>query len=173
MERAYQSGIKNDVTFFVGDEIEHTPAFNKRTLIVVGLDEVEKISTLAKKYNCTHIYIGANQSFKFDIETIEKWDLMVIGLLKLDYWVTWDFDIRDYENITDSMVWTCEYDRFIPQISVKIPYISNLNYNATVKIDDRDFRSTNPGVWVHTLHDLMDRKKFTDWSEYSNDTTIG
>jgi len=173
MERVYQSGIKNNVKFFVGDEIEHTPAFKKRTLFIVGLEDVEKISDLAKKYNCTHIYIGANQSFVFDTNTIEAWDLMVIGLLKLDYWVTWDFDIRDYENITDSMVWTCEYDRFIPQISIKIPYIANLNYNATIKIDDNDFRSTNPGVWVHTLHDLMDRKKFTDWSQYSNDTTIG
>jgi hypothetical protein len=172
MERPYSTGTKNDVVFFVGDEIEKTPAFGKKTLFVVGLQPVEEIVAMATRKRCDHIYFGANQSFSFSLETIESWETMICELLKLDFWVTWDFDICDYQSITDSMVFTCAYDRFIPQISIKLPYISNLNYNATIKIDDQDFRSTNPGVWVHTLHNLMDREVFTDWSKYTNDSII-
>ena len=57
-------------------------------------------------------------------------------------------------------------------ISVKLPYESLLNYNACLKIDDKDFRASNPGVWVHRVHDLKDPDKFTDWSKYTNDEVI-
>ena len=62
-----------------------------------------------------------------------------------------------------------ENNNFIPQIRVVIPYIKQWNYNTMVKIDDRGFKETNPGVWCHSLHDLMDREKFTDWNKYGND----
>jgi hypothetical protein len=54
-------------------------------------------------------------------------------------------------------------------ISVKLPYINLFNYNATLKIDDRDFRATNAGVWCHSIHDLQNRAVFTDWSKYTKD----
>jgi hypothetical protein len=57
-------------------------------------------------------------------------------------------------------------------ISVKLPYIKQFNYNATLKLDDIDFDSTNPGVWTHSLHKLMDRRKFTPWTDYSKDEVI-
>ena len=41
-----------------------------------------------------------------------------------------------------------------------------------LKIDDKDFKATNPGVWSHSLHDLQDRKKFTPWADYKNDTIL-
>jgi hypothetical protein len=41
-----------------------------------------------------------------------------------------------------------------------------------LKIDDKYFNATNPGVWTHSLHTLMDRNKFTSWSQYKNDTII-
>jgi hypothetical protein len=47
-----------------------------------------------------------------------------------------------------------------------------LGYNATIKLDDKDFAATNPGVWCHQLHDLKDRNKFTDWSKYTKDEVI-
>ncbi len=65
-----------------------------------------------------------------------------------------------------------EYDTFIPMISVKLPYINQFNYNATLKLDDKDFKATNPGVWSHSLHKLQDRKVFTDWSKYTKDEII-
>ena len=57
-------------------------------------------------------------------------------------------------------------------ISVKLPYIQQLGYNAIIKLDDKDFKASNPGVWCHSLHDLMDREKFTDWSKYSLDKPL-
>jgi hypothetical protein len=65
-----------------------------------------------------------------------------------------------------------EYHSFIPMILVKLPYIQQLGYNATIKLDDRDFKSTNPGVWCHSLHDLLKRDQFTQWSKYTKDTAV-
>ena len=173
MKRNYDSGIKDDVTFFIGTEIEHTPAYGKKTLFVVGLQEVEKILDLAKQHSCDHIYLGANHSFDdVSFESQERWEDLGIELLKNDLWVTLDFDVRYYDAILDLLCYLNEHDRFIAQISIKLPYLSNLNYNACIKIDDKDFKATNPGVWVHQVHDLMDRKVFTDWSQYGKDKAI-
>ena len=65
-----------------------------------------------------------------------------------------------------------EYSNFISQISVKMPHIDQLNYNACIKIDDTDFKATNPGVWVHRVHDLKNTDRFTDWREYTKDKPI-
>jgi hypothetical protein len=65
-----------------------------------------------------------------------------------------------------------EFHNFIPMISVKLPYIRQFGYNATLKLDDRDFQATNPGVWCHSLHDLQKRSRFTDWSKYTQDEVL-
>ena len=65
-----------------------------------------------------------------------------------------------------------EHNKFISMISVKMPYINQLNYNACVKIDDNDFEASNPGVWVHHVSDLQPRNKFTSWEKYKNDSPI-
>ena len=65
-----------------------------------------------------------------------------------------------------------EKDTFISMISVKMPYVRQLNYNACIKIDDIGFKETNPGVWVHSVQDLQTRDKFTDWTKYTKDEII-
>jgi hypothetical protein len=65
-----------------------------------------------------------------------------------------------------------ENNRIIPMVSVKLPYIKLLNYNTTIKIDDKGFNQTNPGVWCHSLHKLMDREVFTPWSAYVGDNPV-
>jgi hypothetical protein len=57
-------------------------------------------------------------------------------------------------------------------ISVKLPYISLLNYNTTIKIDDATWGATNSGVWTHQLHDLMSKDKYTYWDQYKNDQKL-
>ncbi len=170
MKRAYDNGVKDDVNFFVGTEIEHTPAYGKRTLFVVGLHNPDKIAKLAETMGCDHIYLGANHSF--NNTNLMYWEAVIVELLKRDFWVTLDFDYKYYNDIMDSLALWNEHDRFITQISIKLPYTSLLNYNTCVKIDDKDFRATNPGVWVHHLHELQDRSKFTDWSQYTKDKPI-
>ena len=47
-----------------------------------------------------------------------------------------------------------------------------LNYNACLKLDDTDFNATNPGVWVHRIHELKSLDKFTNWEQYKSDKPI-
>lgn len=168
MER---SGHEN-ISFFTGIEVEKTPAFGQKTLFVVGKQNPKEILARALNNNCPHIYLGANMSFAPDYTDADsaEWDHMIMSLVKAGVWTTLDFDVADVEWVLECGA--TEYNNFIPQISVKIPYISQLGYNATLKIDDKDFDATNPGVWVHSVHDLCDRKVFTDWTKYTKDETI-
>ncbi len=180
MERDYADGVKTNVEFFVGTEIERTPAYGMRTLFVVGIQSPIAIVDYANKHNCKHIFVGANQCFdpdatmqKYNVDlydAMQKWDSMLKPLLKLDYLVTLDFDVKHVNAVLESG-WN-EYDNFIPQISVKVPYIKQFNYNAMLKIDDTDFKASNPGVWCHSLHELMTRDNFTSWQEYGKDQPI-
>ena len=161
------------VRFFVGEEVEHTPAFGMRTLFVVGFQPIEDILHWAKQQDCTHIYFGANQSFpKLDTNSAEwhQWESMIDPCLDQAYLCTLDIDVACSEGLLEGPL--IERHNFIPMLSVKLPYIKQLGYNATLKLDDIDFKATNPGVWCHNLHDLQDRSVFTDWSRYTKDETL-
>lgn len=177
MKRDYSTGIdQTDIELFVGNEIEHTPAYGKRTLFVVGMQDAESIATHARDNECEHIYLGANMSFGLSKmpygteEEQDQWDHLVFTLLDYDFWVTLDFDIK-YSNWISESGYT-ERDRFIPMISAKLPYIDQLGYNACLKLDDSDFRASNFGVWVHQLHTLKDPRVFTTWDKYTSDQII-
>ena len=43
MKRNYDNGVNENVNFFIGTEVEHTPQFGKKTLFVVGLQNYEEI----------------------------------------------------------------------------------------------------------------------------------
>ena len=96
--------------------------------------------------------------------------MIQVCLEKLPNYCTLDIDVAQVEGLLESAL--VEFNNFIPMISVKLPYIRLLGYNATLKIDDRDFAATNPGVWCHSLHTLQNRNKFTPWSKYTKDKTI-
>ena len=174
MKREYTSGTAEAITFFIGDEIEKTPAYGMKTLFVVGVQDPYSVMELAGENYCTHIYFGANQSFKpngtNDIEIWRPWENMVHVCLEAGYWCTLDLDVRDAEGLLESGL--TEKRRFIPQISVKLPYLQQLGYNATIKLDDVDFAATNPGVWCHKLNTLLDEDKFTNWDQYGKDEII-
>jgi len=166
----------NNAKFFIGTEVEHTPAHGHKTLFVVGLQSTKEIlDTLGSQQHITHVYFGANMSFPSSIRTNDAvfwnpWENMVQRCLDAGYWCTLDLDVSQVEGLLESGL--CEHNNFIPMISVKLPYIRQLGYNATVKIDDKDFRATNPGVWCHSLHTLQKRSVFTDWSKYTKDEPL-
>jgi hypothetical protein len=168
MNRDYATGTSEGVVFFTGREIEHTAAYGMDTLFVTGVQNPAEVLVLAKQEKVKHIYFGANQSFNpKSTNELENWELMVLALLKQDFWCTLDFDVKFAEDVLE-----CgfnEHRKFIPMISVKLPYLTQFNYNATIKLDDKDFEATNPGVWTHRLHDLLDSNKFTDWDQYKED----
>jgi hypothetical protein len=174
MKRDYTDGVKENITYFTGVEIEQTPAFGMKTLFVVGVQPAEEIIALAKEKDCKHIYFGANQSFNpngvDDTTTWRPWERMIDQCLTAGLWCTLDFDVRDVEGLLESGL--TEKRRFIPQISVKLPYLQQLGYNATIKLDDVDFAATNLGVWCHTLNSLTTRESFTNWDEYGKDEII-
>jgi hypothetical protein len=134
------------------------------------------VLTVIKNYHekIEHIYFGANQSFprldKNDGDGWRDWEFMIQTCLDLGFLCTLDLDVAQSEGLLESSL--VEFHNFVPMISVKLPYINQLGYNATVKIDDRDFAATNPGVWCHSLHALQKREVFTDWSKYTKDEII-
>lgn len=169
MKRDYNSGEDNNAVFFFGKEVEHTPAYGLDTLFVVGVQSVDHIALNLQ--GCNHIFFGANHSFNPQTyEEHKAWEEMILFFLDKDYLCSLDIPLNQVEEFHESGY--CEYDNFIPQIRIPIPYIRLWNYNTMLKIDDKDFKATNPGVWSHSLHTLMDRSKFTDWSQYKNDTII-
>lgn len=172
MKRMYSTGESETVSFFTGWEVERTPAFGMHTLFVTGLQPADDVIENYKENNCEHIFFGANHSFSpgSDFAEWEQWERMIAYFLDNDYLCTLDIPLSEAEQFHDSCL--CEYDNFIPQIRVPVPYIKLWNYNTMLKIDDKDFRESNPGVWCHSLHDLMSREAFTDWREYSLDTPI-
>ena len=152
---------RQDVVYFTGYEVEHTICHGMFTLFVVGTPPLEEIlhkadntqAYLDESKRIKHIYFGTSQS-----------------CLKANYWVTLDFGVEHIEGVLESAY--NEYPRFVPMISVKLPYINQLNYNATLKLDDRTWGATNPGVWTHQLHDLMRMDKYTHWDQYTQDKEI-
>lgn len=158
------------VTYFVGDEVEHTICFGMKTLFVVGTPPLDEIRKYAIANNCKHIYFGTSQSFEPTNDTIDTWSDRILNFLRDEYWVTLDFDVK-YLNFVIASKY-CEHYRFVPMISVKMPNIAKLNYNATLKLDDTTWGFSNPGVWTHQVHTLMDPTKYTQWDQYTNDIEI-
>lgn len=173
------TGERRTVTYFIGTEVEHTPMYGERTLFVVGVQPVIDIINIIKEQNLNtnqskhirHVYLGSSQSFApAEYSDWEKWNTLILELLDVGYWVTLDFGV-EYADLLHEYGWN-ENHRFIPMISVKIPCIKLYNYNATLKIDDTSWGATNSGVWCHSLHNLMDRKIYTDWKDYVGDEVI-
>ena len=173
MKRNYTTGEASDVQFFIGNEIEHTPAFGMRTLFVTGVQPVNEIAYHFDKHpdGIEHIFFGANHSYNpQNYDEHKAWENMIRFFLDRDYLCSLDIPINQVEEFHDSGL--CESNNFIPQIRVPIPYIKLWNYNTMLKIDDRDFKATNPGVWSHSLHKLMDRDNFTSWDKYKEDKIL-
>jgi len=181
MNRNYNTGVSDAVTYFTGIEIEHTPAFGLQTLFVTGVQSTQEIQDWLDDFasyedtskHIKHIFFGANHSFNpvyNDYAGWKQWDDMITFFLDKDYLCSLDIPLSAVDEFHDGGL--CEYSNFIPQIRVPIPYIKLWNYNTMLKIDDKDFKATNPGVWSHSLHSLMDRSKFTDWSQYNNDKIL-
>lgn len=167
----------DNVNWFLGPEVETTPALGKKTLFVVGYQDTAKVEELAREHKTPHIFLGANHSFKvFPIPTkefIKQWDSQITHLLDKGFMVTLDYQAHHHEivlKILNAGIWQCR--NFIPLLSVRIPKIQNSSLNLTVKFDDIDFNATNPGVWCMNFREVTDSNRFTDWKEYTNDVVI-
>jgi len=162
---------RQDVVYFIGTEVERTAMYGEKTLFVVGVQPPHEIQKRADENNIRHIYFGTSQSFTpKDADDFEKWENMIKAMLTAGYWCTLDFGVEYAEGVLESGF--DEHDNYISMISVKLPYIKQFNYNATLKIDDTTWGHSNSGVWCHSVHNLMDRSVYTDWRDYVGDTVI-
>jgi hypothetical protein len=176
MLRNYTTETSDTISFFTGKEIEHTPAYGMDTLFVVGVHTPSEVHRQLdqSKIAIKHIYFGANMSFQ-NLHISGSlgwgaWEEMIEYFLNLKFLCSLDINISNAEGLLESAL--IHYHNFIPVLSVKLPYIKLFNYNTTIKIDDKGFDQTNPGVWCHSLHELLDRRKFTNWVEYAKDEII-
>ena len=55
MKRDYDNGVKDNVVFFVGNEVEKTPAHMMRTLFVVGTQFSVDIMDKARENDCKQL----------------------------------------------------------------------------------------------------------------------
>ena len=158
-----------NVEFFKGTEVERTPAFGKKTLFVVGIQPIDSIITHI--HGEEHIFFGANHSFH-PANRLEwqRWESMIEPFLRDGHLCSLDIPITHVDEFHDGPL--CDYRNFIPQIRVSLPYTKLWNYNTMLKIDDKDFDATNPGVWCHSLHGLMSRETFTSWDDYKQDQKL-
>jgi hypothetical protein len=159
-----------NIDFFYGKEVEHTPAYGRRTMFVVGVQSVDAIADALTRsgFPVEHIFFGANHSFDpQDNLDWQRWEGMIQHFLERGYLCSLDIPVTAVANFNETGL--CEYRNFVPQIRISIPYIGLWNYNTMLKIDDQDFDATNPGVWCHRLHTLQDPAVFTDWDAYNKD----
>jgi hypothetical protein len=166
---------RQSVIYFTGYEVEHTVCYGMKTLFVVGTPPVEEILQQANRdVDIKHIYFGTSQSFPDigvnDAEEWREWETVIQKCLDEGYWCTLDLDVAQAEGLAEGGL--LENNRFVPMISVKIPYIKLFNYNTTIKIDDTTWGHSNPGVWTHQLQSLMSKDKYTHWDQYTQDTEI-
>ena len=162
---------RQDITYFTGYEVEHTICHQMFTLFVVGTPPLQEILDKATSAGVSHIYFGTSQSFNpksISQEEYKPWDIVINGCLDAGYWVTLDFDVKHAEGVLESGY--NEREKFVSMVSVKMPYINQFNYNTTIKLDDRTWGDTNPGVWSVPLGALTQRKYYTYWDQYTQDT---
>jgi hypothetical protein len=160
-----------NVKFFIGTEVEHTPANSKRTLFVVGSQKCADIEKIARKNLTPHIFLGANHSF--DADSNPYWNETITYLLDRGFMVTLDYQAHQHVTVLKMLnpgIWQSRL--FIPLLGVRIPKIETSSTNLTVKIDDIDFNATNPGVWCIHHHELTDSNRFTGWAEYESDDIV-
>jgi hypothetical protein len=116
--------------------------------------------------------MGANHSFRTTGENT-YWDKTITVLLDKGFWVSLDYEAHDHDVVLELLnpgIWQSRL--FVPLLNVRIPKIQTSSPNLTIKIDDIDFKATNPGVWCMHFHEVTDSNRFTDWVEYGNDFVL-
>lgn len=142
------------MTILTDIERDRTIAHGKRTFFVEGIYSWQVLENWITS-DVEHIHFGTNGSF--DDTNIDQWEVMITPALKLNRWVTLEFDAKYIETVIECGF--TEYHNFIPKIKVLLPYIGLLNYHTVIKFDD-NMKKTNPGTWTHHLHELLTQTKF-------------
>ena len=171
MKRDYAEGVKKDVRFFVGDEVERTKFFGLKTLFVVGDQPTQEIIQKTAQMRLPHVFLGANMSL--NQLTFQRVREIIQELLKFNLKVTIDGGYNEINELCGTIPDLVENENVCLIAQLKVPYIDLLTKAQTyIKLDDVGFRSTNDGVWVYPLKDLLNQRFFTEWDSYGQDQTL-
>jgi hypothetical protein len=160
--------LDKNVVFLMGPEVEHTPAYSKKTLFVVGKPGVDQILQVARENKTPHIRLGFDRSFTVNsVDETGYWDKTLTRLLDTGFWVTLEYPADNHEDVRQMLnagIWQSRI--FVPLLSYKVPSVSSSSPNLTIKLDDSKFGGTNPGVWCMHHTAVTDSNRFTDWQDY-------
>ena len=173
MKRTYNANVvRDDVSTFVGTEVERTPCYGLKTYFVASIPEENPVQFINKvmKHDCEQIYFGANHSLK---EWKDEWTEPMVVLIKeclsARFWVTLDVDGA---KLPQSIIEFLSKEHFSITYSIHVPNVDKINGNINIKIDDSGFAATNKGVWSTTLRSIKVKNNFTAWEEYKKDTPV-
>lgn len=159
----------DDVVYFVGPEVETTPAYGMKTLFVVGVRGVAQMVEKATEHNCKHIYLGANRSFQKN----KLWSDIIPELIDAGFKVTLDYPVEAQGFVVELLDPAySNHPSFIPMVSCILPGVETFSKQMTIKIDDTGFEEANTGVWCLNASELLDVNRFTGWNEYVHDEVI-
>ena len=171
MKRKFENRDNKDVVYYVGVNVEKTLAYGQTTLFLQEMRPAKLVIDIARDRECTHIYIGANGTFKpKDNSEWSEYDALVDSLTDAGFLVTMEHNLTQSAWFLESCF--ADNNMVIPVITVEIPYISQYGNNSCIKITDKSFGETNPGVWVHSYNDITKTDAFTHWSQYNEDKPI-
>lgn len=176
MKRDYKdqdsvSGVKA----FVGIEIENTQAKGLPTLFLdpSKLSNAEMIVMIVSNSHVRHIYLNANH---YPIEDdlyfgrFEEVLQYIEGRSSIDL-VT--VEIQNSQAIANlGKSYLDRFQKLILNVSIPIKDAKNYANRISIKIDDVDFKATNPGVWVQPMSEILSTRNFTGWDHYKNDEVI-
>jgi len=164
--------LKNRPNYIVGEEIEKTAAFGKKTLFVNIASEPKIIEELITKYKCKHIYfevsyaISNNKNKKKILKDFRK---LAQYFLKKGILVTIDIPnelANTYADLTDNK-------NFILNVAIHFPKMHKLKDNVSIKFVDTEYKGGSGGVYVADLDSIRDTKNnFTPWEDYSADVKV-
>ena len=174
MKREYDNKeIKENVTDFVGIEVERTPCHGMLTYFVVGVPKEEPvhfINKVLKHGDIEQIYFGANHSFK---NWKDKWTAPMIHLIKeclnAKFHVTVDVDPVTVPQELKSFLSNA---KFSLTYAIAVPNIDKIKGTINIKLDDEDFEATNSGVWSTTIETIKTPNNFTGWDDYKKDKPV-
>ncbi len=169
--RPYKDGTHNDVVYYVGVNVEKTLAYGHQTLFLNEVRPGKMVIDIAHDRGCTHIYIGAGGSFRpVGADGWDVYSVLVAELTEAGFLVTMEHNLTQSEWFLESGF--SENNMVIPVLSIEIPYIMQYGHNSCLKITDKSFDATNPGVWVHSYNDVTKPEAFTHWSRYKDDLPV-
>lgn len=163
MRRDYK-GIEQSVlapAFFIGNEVEKTKAFGRKTLFCRGDIPLWKIlKELPRHEGIEHVYLNHNHTKLSDREN------KIIILSEGGYLVTEEVPYE--KNVWGNNPYKVLNDNHIILVSIPVAYAES--QNLYLKIDDYGFKNFNSGVWTFHVSDLDECK--TEWDAYKDDEIV-